>query len=47
MASSSEIHAGAVECKSACDSCTDPPTRTCHEYTFVFEALHIFLSYLK
>jgi len=47
MAPSSEIHAGAFECKSACDSCTDPSTRACHEYTFVFEALHTFLSYLK
>ena len=45
MAPSSEIHAGAFECKSACDSCTDPLTRACHEYMFVFEALHTFLSY--
>ena len=29
------------------NSCTDPSTRACHEYTFVFEALHTFLSYLK
>jgi hypothetical protein len=45
MAPSSEIHAPAFECKSACDSCTNPPTRTCDEYTFVFEALHTSLSY--
>ena len=44
MAPSSEVHAGAFECESARDSRTDPPSGACHEYTFVFEALHTFLS---
>jgi hypothetical protein len=45
MGPGSEIHAGAFECESACDSCTNPPSRACHEYTFVFKALHPILPY--
>ena len=45
MAPRSEVHASAFERKPACDSCTDSPSRSCHEYTFVFEALHTSLSY--